>query len=93
MTIGRVRPGEIISSALINFMLDKLEELESRLEAPSTGDIQIERFEPPNGTPVGERLSIIGRNFVFPAEENVVEIANVLVTQFEAPSTSSILTF
>lgn len=93
MTIGRVQPGEIISSTLMNFVLDKLDELESRLDAPSTGDILIERFDPSNGTRVGERMSIIGSNFVFPAEENVVEVHNALVTEFEAPSTSTILTF
>lgn len=80
---NHVRPGEIISSGLINQILDRLEALENNLPGSEngnpTGPIIIDGFQPPLTQEVGRVLTILGSNLPFPLDENTVTIADVPV--------------
>ena len=93
-----VRPGEIISSDLINYILDELQDLEERVAALETGgtpaeQVQITGFNPSNQVEAGQVLSILGTNFAFPPSGNTVTIDSTSVTSFRPDSTSSELKF
>ena len=95
MAFENVRPGEIISAELMNFILGKLRELEDRLDAGSgqPSGVRIDNFDPPDEIAVGQFLRVFGSNFAFPGPENIIEIDGELVTEFGAPNTSTLLTF
>lgn len=57
---NHVRPGEVISSSLINEILDRLNALEEN--RPDVGDIRIDGFDPPSEQEVGRVLAIFGSN-------------------------------
>lgn len=93
-----VRPGDVISSSLMNYILDKLSELDGRvgdLEGGSSGggQVAITAFNPPNQVEVGQLLTIIGSNFAYPPGGNSVTIDNTPVATFEPDSTSAQLRF
>lgn len=98
ITYTEVRPGEIISSDLINYILDELENLEERVATLETGglpsdQVQITGFDPPNQVEAGQLLSILGTNFVFPPSGNTVTIDSTPITSFRPDSTSIELKF
>ncbi len=93
MATEKVRPGEIISSDLMNFILNKLEELENTVNnLGQLNQIRITQIKPVAGAPVGSFIRIEGANFLHPPGNNVIRIAGELVTEFGSPSTSGIIT-
>lgn len=69
--LDRVRPGDLITAQSINSILDKLQELDTRvgkLEGPGTPtgkQVLITGILPPGPQRVGEVLEIVGQNFDF----------------------------
>lgn len=93
MATEKVRPGEIISSDIMNFVLSKLEELESTVNnLGQLNRIRIAQIGPLAGALVGSFIRIEGSNFLHPPGNNIIRIAGVLVTEFGSPSTSGIIT-
>jgi hypothetical protein len=92
-----VRPGEVISSSLINQILDRLAALEAaQPSTPSTGGpIVIDHFEPSNEIEVGRLLAIVGSGFPFPPTATSVTLGGfgVPAEAFLDTSTSSRLEF
>jgi len=93
-----VRPGEVISSSLMNQILDRLAALEDAATGPSpgpSGPIVIDGFEPASEVPVGRLLAVIGSNLPFPVAANSVTIGGfpVPVSAFLPTSTSARLEF
>ncbi len=93
-----VRPGEVISSSLINQILDRLAALEAAQSGPATGPsgpIVIDGFEPAIEVPVGRLLAVLGSNLPFPPTANSVTIGGfpVLLSAFLPTSTTARLEF
>jgi hypothetical protein len=92
-----VRPGEVISSSLINQILDRLAALESAQPAPpdTGGTVVIDHFEPATQVEVGRLLAIVGSGFPFPPTDVSVTLGGVgvPVAAFLPTSTSSRLEF
>ena len=86
---SHVRPGEVISSSLINQILDRLEALEQSTPGvdpgpgpdPGTGAIVIDGFIPDDTQEVGRVLTILGANLPFPANGDTVTIGDVPVPE------------
>lgn len=81
---NHVRPGEVISSSLINQILDRLEALEQAVATgpspqPGAGAIRIDGFDPPSEQEVGRVLAILGSNLPFPPDADTVTIGSVAV--------------
>jgi hypothetical protein len=97
ISVSNVRPGELISSDLINFVLGKLTEFDGRistLEAGGTiGKVAITGFDPLNQVAAGQVLSVFGNNFAFPPANNAVTMDDIPVTAFRPDSTDSMLKF
>jgi hypothetical protein len=89
-----VRPGEVISSSLINQILDRLAALEAGqgTGSPPTGGgpVVIDHFEPQDEIEVGRLLAIIGSGLPFPPTGTSVTIGGfaVPVNAFLETSTS-----
>lgn len=98
-SFNQVRPGEVISSDLINYVLDQLGSLEERVANLEEGggvsdQVQITGFNPPNQVEAGQIMSILGFNFAFPPSNNVVTIGtSTTVSSFRPDSTSQELKF
>jgi len=93
---NEVKSGDVISASLMNYVLDKLSELDNRVIDLETGgngsgQLLIERFDPTNQVAIGQLLQIHGRNFLFPPENNSVTFDNEPVTEFRLGSTSDLL--
>jgi len=95
--LQHVSPGDIISSNLVNYLIDSIIDLDQRLSAlqavTPSGPIVITSFEPSIEQAVGQVLVINGSGFLFPPEQNVVRIDSTQVTSFRAGSTSARLEF
>jgi hypothetical protein len=83
----KVQPGDIITSNLMNFVVEKLDELETRLlnletQSTPTSQVTINSFEPPFEQNIARTLTLRGRNFSIPPENNTVTIGGVAVTSF-----------
>jgi len=88
----KVRPGEIISSDLMNFILNKLQELDDAVNGlGQTNQTRITGISPNAGGFVGEFMQIQGANFLHPPGDNVIRIGGQLVTEFQSPNTSALL--
>jgi hypothetical protein len=74
----RVQPGEVISSNLINQILERLEDLEAGAgNGGSPGEeIEITGFSPPNEQAVGQVMAILGQNLPFPPDGSTVLLGN-----------------
>lgn len=70
----RVQPGEVISSNLINEILERLEDLEAGAgSGGSPGEeIEITGFSPPGEQAVGQVMAILGQNLPFPPDGGTV---------------------
>lgn len=94
--LQHVNPGEIISSNLVNFLIDSIIDLDQRVSALSatlpSGPVSITSFEPAFQVPIGQVLTIHGVGYAFPPEQNLVKIDDVQVLVFR-PSTSIRLEF
>lgn len=94
----RVKPGELITANLMNTIFDKLKSLDSRvtlLETSGPGDntVVITGFSFTEPLHVGDVLTIVGRNFSVPADNNIVTVGGVRVPFFRFGSSDSQLTF
>lgn len=97
-TIPPVRPGDLITSDLLNRLITHVDELEQRvaeLEGGGTGGtgVTITGFDPPNQVAALQELRVLGSGFAFPPEGNQVLIDTTPVTQFRPGSTSAQLRF
>lgn len=95
--ITSVRPGDVISSDLMNFILAKLSEIDLRVVTletggSSTGQVTITSFVPALQQPAGQELWVNG-TFAFPPENNTVTIDGTPITSFRPGTTSSQLRF
>jgi hypothetical protein len=93
-----VRPGDVISSDLMNFLLAKLSEIDQRVATLETGgfsvpQVTITSFDPPIQISAGQELTVNGTNFEFPAQNNNVSIDATRITEFRPGSTSIRLKF
>jgi hypothetical protein len=93
-----VRPGDIISSELINFVLTQLQLLDGRVGKLETGgasgsQVVITGFDPPSQIAAGQILSVQGNNFAFPPDQNQVTVDGTPILTFRPDSTSSLLRF
>lgn len=94
LSFDEVQPGDVISASLMNFVLDKLQELDGRVSSledgsgGGAGQPFIERFEPATQVALGQLLVIHGQNFLFPPENNSVTLDGEPVTEFRLGSTS-----
>jgi len=95
--LQHVNPGDIISSNLVNYLIDAVIDLDQRLSAlqavTPSGPIVITTFEPAIEQSIGQVLVINGSGFLFPPEQNVVRIDSTQVTSFRPGSTSARLEF
>jgi hypothetical protein len=95
--LQHVNPGDIISSQLVNYLIDAVIDLDQRLSAlqavTPSGPIVISTFEPAVEQAIGQVLVINGSGFLFPPEQNVVRIDSTQVTSFRPGSTSARLEF
>ena len=85
--------GDLITADRLNRCLQKLFELESRIETleGSQGEgtaLQITRFSPASEQRVDRTIEIFGRNFEVPSQLNSVTIGGVPVTEFSLGTTS-----
>lgn len=82
---NHVRPGEVISSSLINQILDRLDALEqsASVSEPETGGgtIIIDSFLPATEQEVGRVLTILGSNLPFPPHGDTVTIGDFPVPE------------
>jgi hypothetical protein len=97
-SVSDVKPGDLISSDLMNYVLGKLIEFDGRistLEAGGTqaGRVVITSFDPPAQQAAGQILSVFGSNFAFPPSSNAVSVDDASVTDFRPDSTGSLLKF
>lgn len=95
--LDKVIPGDIISSELMNYLLQKVVEMDQRIsdlesKTPS-GNVVISSFEPVVQQAIGQVLVIHGSGFAFPPDQNVVRVDNVQITAFRPASTSTRLEF
>jgi hypothetical protein len=77
--------GDLITASFMNRMLDQLESLETRITAlEGAGGPQnavvITDLQPSHSMRIGEILTVVGRNFLSPPENNEVTIAGVRVS-------------
>jgi hypothetical protein len=87
-----VRPGEVISSSLINQILDRLAALEAGAAGPAPGNggpIVIDGFEPELEVNVGRLLAILGSGLPFPPTATSVTIGGFAVPQLAYLPTST----
>ncbi|HED32972.1 MAG TPA: hypothetical protein ENJ08_01980 [Gammaproteobacteria bacterium] len=96
-SIYNVRPGDVISSDLINSIMDKISELNSRVVELERGvdesNVRIISFSPPNQIEVGGILSVSGKNFSIPVSLNTVKVSGIQVLEFFSTSTSNKIEF
>ena len=88
--LENIQPGDLITSNLMNRIVDKLNSLETRvglLEAvgPEGEAVVITGLLPSGPVGLGSELRVTGRNFGLPSA-NVVTIDNIQVTQFKSGS-------
>jgi hypothetical protein len=86
-----VQSGQIITAKFFNDLIDKMKELEDRLNAMQPGGVPtavIERFDPVSQQEVGKQLTIFGK-FDFPPSRNTVQVDGVAITDFRAGSNDS----
>lgn len=82
-----VKRGDLITAQSFNEILDKMYEMESRIELLESGVdagsvVKITQFSPLTEQNIGRTLEIIGANFESPPEKNSVTVDGVAVTMF-----------
>ena len=93
MPIDNVNAGDIITSDLMNRVIETLNQLEEDVaNLGNLNNVRIEQILPESGGRVGQFITIEGANFVVPPGENIVRIGSRLVEEFASPNTSRVLT-
>src|ERR1044072_698637 len=94
-SLAHVNPGDRITAAFINALVDEIFHLQAQIDAidiPDTGTAPfITALEPPDEVSVGGELDVIGRNFGVPATQNVVTLDGTPVTGVLHGPTSTLL--
>jgi hypothetical protein len=92
-----VNPGDVITSDLMNFILTKLQEYDSRIgkleSGTSAGQVHVTSFDPANQQNAGRNLTIFGAGFAVPAETNNITLNQVKITNFTSPNSDTVLNF
>lgn len=97
-TLRHVQPGDLIKSEFMNSLLDSLQSLDLRITSLETGEtgnrppVLLER-SPSGNVEVNSRLTLIGRNFLRPSDQNTVTLGGVPINQFDTDSDESNLIF
>ena len=96
--IERVKPGDLITHVLMNSIIDKLESLQAKVAAleaagPGDGTVAITGFTYTEPLRVGDILTVNGRNFSVPAENNIVTVGGARVGFFRFGSADDRLIF
>jgi hypothetical protein len=81
----RVKPGDLITSELINAILTEVEHLQDQLDGLSGGQPEapvITALVPAGDVPSPSELLILGRNFAIPAILNAVSLDDIVLTSF-----------
>jgi len=98
ITLQNVQPGELIKADFVNALIDALQALDSRVTSLESGEagnrppILMER-SPGGNVEVNTPLTLIGRNFIVPIEENTVVLGGVPINQFNNGSDEQNLIF
>lgn len=94
-----VTPGQLISSSLMNLILDKISSIDDRVSAleggasSSSGAAVITGLSPSGPIQVGQVLTVSGQNFGFSVGAQQVFIDSVQVNAFQAGSSDQQLVF
>src|SRR5215475_4775223 len=94
-----VSPGQLISSSVMNLILDKISSIDDRVTAleggtgSATGAAVITGISPSGPIQVGQVLTVSGRNFGFSVGAQQVFIDTVQVNAFQAGSSDQQLVF
>jgi len=87
-----IRPGDIITSDLMNSIIITLNRLEEEVdELGGLNRVRIESIQP--GGRVGTIVQMTGANFRSPPADNIISIAGELVDEYFPPGNSAELTF
>ena len=96
---NRVKPGDLITSAYFNTIVDELADLERRLallEGSGTGPgpigggaVVIDSFAPTTDLRIGQELTIFGRNFGFSSGSQSVFFNSARATVFKTGSSDT----
>jgi hypothetical protein len=91
-----VKPGDLITAALINRIMRALEALDQRLTTlegttPTTPSVMIFEPNPSRTLRIGDKMVIQGKNFGAPEDNTVVIDQTVTITEFETGSNSETL--
>jgi hypothetical protein len=88
-----VSAGDLIRADLMNYILNKLVSLEEAIGKLTPGDrMEITGLYPPEPLHIGDKLTILGRNFGQPAS-NTVTMNEAFITEFDAGSDDRQLIF
>jgi hypothetical protein len=90
--LPQVRPGDVISSDLINLIITKLQALEQTIGSGGT-NVAISGFDPPNQQAAGQILTVKGLNFLFPPTNNRVTVGDIVINDFRPDSNTTQLKF
>lgn len=92
-SLEHVEPGQLITADTFNALIDRVEELNTRLSSleGGQGGVVINGFDPPGEVEVGQPLTIFGANFRYPPNQNLVRIDDRTLEQFLVGSTNTAL--
>jgi hypothetical protein len=93
-----VQPGDLITSDLMNKLVDLLQSLDARVSDLESGSVTnhppvLIGRSPTGDVEVNSPLTLIGRNFLLPSNLNTVWLNNIPINQFAASSDGQNLTF
>jgi hypothetical protein len=95
-----VEPGDLITAALMNRLFTAVESLAVRVEeleggggATPVNAPAISSRIPTGEVPVGSQLTLLGRNFLIPSDQNTVSMGSVTINQFLPFSSETTLSF
>jgi hypothetical protein len=93
--LAHVNPGDRITAAFMNALVDEINSLQEQVDALGTVDTGsgpvITALQPAGEVAVGGELDVIGRNFGVPATQNVVTLDGTPVTGFLPGCTATLL--
>jgi hypothetical protein len=88
----RVKPGDLITAALVNSILAEVESLQDQIDSLSGGQPEapvITALVPAGDVPSPSDLLILGRNFAVPAYLNAVSLDDIVLTGFQPGSSDT----
>ncbi len=92
-TPERVNPGDLITASLMNDILKRLADLETAIgQLPAASQVKITGLYPSGPLHIGDKLTVLGRNFGSPAS-NTVTLNEAVITKFDDGSDGNHLVF